>query len=126
MILKRQLFSLPHQPEASSEHRCFLPPIYFLRWDLSDRVTSWAVGGFLFTAVGMIDRFKGVCVCVCVWSIRCVTPFKRDKKQYVNFTHTVPMRLWPTAEMTPWISEAIWPLVMKSLLFFPLASLRRK
>lgn len=116
MILKRLLSPLPHPsshlPYGAASCPLFIFAVGF-EWQ-GDKQGWWRV---LFAAVGLIDRWGvggGVCV---LRSARCVTPFKLDEKQYVNFTHTIPVRLWPTAEMTPWIPEAVWPLVMKSLLF---------
>lgn len=115
MILKRLLSPLPHPsshlPYGAASCPLFIFAVRF-EWQ-GDKQGWWRV---LFAAVGLIDRWG-------VGSARCVTPFKLDEKQYVNFTHTIPVRLWPTAEMTPWIPEAVWPLVMKSLLFFMLLML---
>lgn len=113
MILKRLLSPLPHPsshlPYGAASCPLFIFAVGF-EWQ-GDKQGWWRV---LFAAVGLIDRWGvgGV-----LRSARCVTPFKLDEKQYVNFTHTIPVRLWPTAEMTLWIPEAVWPLVMKSLLF---------
>lgn len=110
---KKAVVPTPPPLKPSTVLCCFLPPIYFCGgiW-----VTGWQAG--------LVEGFVR-----CRWadwqvggggvlrSARCVTPFKLDEKQYVNFTHTIPVCLWPTAEMTPWIPEAVWPLVMKSLLF---------
>lgn len=112
---KKAVVPTPPTPRAIYRTGLLPAPYLFLRWDLSDRVTSRAGGGFCSLPLGWLTGggLGG--------GARCVTPFKLDEKQYVNFTHTpFPVRLWPTTEMTPRIPGAVWPLVIKKSPFFML------
>lgn len=82
---KKAVVPAPPTPRAIYRTVLLPAPYLFLRWDLSDRVTSRAGGGFCSLPLGWLTGgglgWGG-------WSARCVTPFKLDEKQYVNFTHT--------------------------------------
>ncbi len=103
MILKRQLFPLP-PPSSYLPYSAASCPLFILQWDLSDRVTSRGRWRVLFAAVAMIDR----------WGVSLRLSWMKSN-MWTSRTHSCASVAHSRNDTVD--PEAVWPLVMKSLLF---------